>query len=41
MKIGLINENSQAGKNKIIYNELVKNTKGNEIFNYSWRWNGR
>lgn len=35
MKIGLINENSQAGKNKIIYNELVKNTKGNEIFNYS------
>lgn len=35
MKIGLINENSQAGKNKIIYNELVKNAKGNEIFNYS------
>ena len=34
MKIGLINENSQAGKNKIIYNELVKNAKGNEIFNY-------
>ena len=37
MKIGLINENSQAGKNKIIYNELVKNAKGNEIFNYSDR----
>ena len=35
MKIVLINENSQAGKNKIIYNELVKNAKGNEIFNYS------
>ena len=35
MKIGLIKENSQAGKNKIIYNELVKNAKGNEIFNYS------
>lgn len=35
MKIGLINENSQAGKNKKIYNELVKNAKGNEIFNYS------
>lgn len=35
MKIGLINENSQAGKNKIIYNELVKNAKENEIFNYS------
>lgn len=35
MKIGLINENSQAGKNKIIYNELVKNAKGNAIFNYS------
>ena len=35
MKIGLINEDSQAGKNKIIYNELVKNAKGNEIFNYS------
>lgn len=35
MKIGLINENSQAGKNKIIYNELMKNAKENEIFNYS------
>lgn len=35
MKIGLINENSQAGKNKIIYNELVKNAQENEIFNYS------
>ena len=35
MKLGLINEIRQAGKNNIIYNELVKNAKGNEIFNYS------
>ena len=35
MKIALINENSQASKNKIIYEALVKTNKGNEIINYS------
>lgn len=36
MKIALINENSQAGKNSIIYNSLKKvvEPKGHEVFNY-------
>lgn len=36
MKIALINENSQAGKNSIIYNSLKKvvDPKGHEVFNY-------
>ncbi|APC38966.1 RpiB/LacA/LacB family sugar-phosphate isomerase [Clostridium estertheticum] len=36
MKIALINENSQAGKNKIIYETLKKvvQPKGHEVFNY-------
>lgn len=36
MKIALINENSQAAKNEIIYNELtgVVNPMGHEVFNY-------
>ena len=35
MRIALINENSQASKNKIIYDALVKTNKDNEIINYS------
>lgn len=35
MRIALINENSQASKNKIIYDALVKTNKCNEIINYS------
>lgn len=36
MKIALINENSQAAKNEIIYNTLkgVVEPKGHEVFNY-------
>jgi len=36
MRIALINENSQAGKNDIIYNSLKKvaDTKGYEVVNY-------
>ncbi|MDO5516348.1 MAG: RpiB/LacA/LacB family sugar-phosphate isomerase [Clostridium sp.] len=36
MKIALINENSQAGKNSIIYNSLTKvvEPKGHQVFNY-------
>lgn len=36
MKIALINENSQAAKNEIIYNSLksVVEPKGHEVFNY-------
>lgn len=36
MKIALINENSQAAKNDIIYNSLKKvvEPKGHEVFNY-------
>ena len=36
MKIALINENSQAAKNEVIYNSLKKVTdqKGYEVFNY-------
>lgn len=36
MKIGLLNENSQASKNSIIYNELKKvcDKKEYELFNY-------
>lgn len=36
MKIALINENSQADKNEIIYNELEKVAilKGHEVYNY-------
>ncbi|MGT2832348.1 RpiB/LacA/LacB family sugar-phosphate isomerase [Streptococcus halotolerans] len=36
MKIALINENSQASKNSIIFNELKKvaDQKGYEVFNY-------
>jgi ribose 5-phosphate isomerase RpiB len=36
MKIALINENSQASKNEIIYNTLksVVEPKGHEVFNY-------
>lgn len=36
MKIGLINENSQAGKNSIIYNELklIADQKGYEVLNF-------
>lgn len=36
MKIGLINENSQASKNGIIYEQLkaVANEKGYEVYNY-------
>lgn len=36
MKIALLNENSQASKNSIIYNELKKvcDSKGYELFNY-------
>ena len=36
MKIALINENSQAGKNAIIYETLKKvvEPKGHEVFNY-------
>lgn len=36
MKIALINENSQAAKNEIIYKELtgVVNPMGHEVFNY-------
>lgn len=36
MKIALLNENSQAGKNEIIYKELKKvaTKKGHEVFNY-------
>ncbi|MGI1782485.1 RpiB/LacA/LacB family sugar-phosphate isomerase, partial [Streptococcus uberis] len=36
MKIALINENSQANKNNIIFNELktVAERKGFEAFNY-------
>jgi len=36
MKIALINENSQADKNEIIYNELKKvaTEKGHEVYNY-------
>ena len=36
MKIALLNENSQANKNSIIYNELneVCKTKGFELYNY-------
>ena len=35
MRIALINENSQASKNKIIYDALIKTNKDNEIINYS------
>lgn len=35
MRIALINENSQASKNKIIYDALVKTNNDNEIINYS------
>ena len=36
MKIALINENSQASKNTIIYKELkaVSDKKGFDVFNY-------
>ena len=36
MKIALINENSQAAKNEIIYNTLkeVADQKGYEVYNY-------
>lgn len=36
MKIGIINENSQASKNEIIYNSLkpIANKHGYEVFNY-------
>lgn len=36
MKIALINENSQAGKNNIIYQALkeVADAKGYKVFNY-------
>lgn len=36
MKIALINENSQAGKNSLIYESLKKvvEAKGHEVFNY-------
>ena len=34
MKIALINENSQASKNKIIYDALVKTNKDNEIIKH-------
>ena len=36
MKIALINENSQASKNSIIYDELVNvvSPKGYSVFNY-------
>jgi ribose 5-phosphate isomerase RpiB len=36
MKIALINENSQAAKNEVIYNTLKKvvEPKGHEVFNY-------
>ena len=36
MKIALINENSQAAKNELIFNELKKVTEplGHEVFNY-------
>lgn len=33
MRIALINENSQASKNKIIYDALVKTNNDNEIIN--------
>ena len=35
MKVALINENSQASKNEIIYNALKNTNKNNEIINYS------
>lgn len=35
MKIAIINENSQASKNKIIYDALKNTVKDAEIFNYS------
>ena len=35
MRVALINENSQASKNEIIYNALIKTNKNNEIINYS------
>lgn len=35
MRIALINENSQASKNTIIYEALKKTNKENEIINYS------
>lgn len=36
MKIGLINENSQSGKNALVYETLKKvaEAKGHEVFNY-------
>jgi ribose 5-phosphate isomerase RpiB len=39
MKIALINENSQAGKNEIIYNTLsmVAKKHGHEVFNYGMK----
>ena len=36
MKIALINENSQAAKNSVIYNTLIKVAEkyGHEVYNY-------